>query len=107
MALKPGGQAVLALGLSRFQIDILQRRAEQVASNGRQISRFARRVFALPNSEQINSLQYAPWHPRESRENAQARIGAPMERTKEQAAANFLDFQRTIPGSNISLFRWI
>ncbi|EED18955.1 conserved hypothetical protein [Talaromyces stipitatus ATCC 10500] len=67
----------------------LRRRAEQVASSGRQTSRFARRILALPNSEQINPLQYAPWHPRESRENAQARIGAPMGRTKKQAAANF------------------
>ncbi|EED17292.1 conserved hypothetical protein [Talaromyces stipitatus ATCC 10500] len=82
----------------------LRRRAEQVASNGQQTSRFARRILALPNSEQINPLQYAPWHPRESRENAQARIGAPMGRTKGQAAADFMVFQRTIPSSNIIIF---
>ncbi|EED11469.1 reverse transcriptase, putative [Talaromyces stipitatus ATCC 10500] len=82
----------------------LRRRAEQVASNGRQTSRFARRILALPNSEQINPLQYAPWHPRESHENAQARIGAPMGRTKEQAAADFTAFQRTIPSSDIIIF---
>ncbi|EED12709.1 reverse transcriptase, putative [Talaromyces stipitatus ATCC 10500] len=50
----------------------LRRRAEQIASNSRQTSRFARRILALPNSEQINPLQHAPWHPRETRENAQA-----------------------------------
>ncbi|EED20549.1 conserved hypothetical protein [Talaromyces stipitatus ATCC 10500] len=82
----------------------LRRRAEQIASNGRQTSRFARRTLALPNSEQINPLQYAPWHPREPRGNAQARIGAPMGRTKEQAAANFMAFQRTIPSSDIVIF---
>ncbi|EED15698.1 reverse transcriptase, putative [Talaromyces stipitatus ATCC 10500] len=81
----------------------LRRCAEQIASNGRQISRFARRTLALPNSEQINPLQYAPWYPREPRGNAQARIGAPMGRTKEQAAANFMAFQRTIPSSDIFL----
>ncbi|EED14533.1 hypothetical protein TSTA_107400 [Talaromyces stipitatus ATCC 10500] len=50
----------------------LRRRAEQITSNGRQISQFARRTLALPNSEQINPLQYTPWHPREPRGNAQA-----------------------------------
>ncbi|EED12688.1 hypothetical protein TSTA_052120 [Talaromyces stipitatus ATCC 10500] len=82
----------------------LQRRAEQIASNGRQISRFARHTLALPNSEQINPLQYAPWYPREPRGNAQARIGASMGRTKEQAAANFMAFQRTIPSLDIVIF---
>ncbi|EED16646.1 conserved hypothetical protein [Talaromyces stipitatus ATCC 10500] len=82
----------------------LRRRAEQVASNSRQTSRFARRILALPNSKQINPLQYAPWHPRETRENAQARIGAPMGRSKEQAAADFIAFQRTIPSSDIIIF---
>ncbi|EED12151.1 conserved hypothetical protein [Talaromyces stipitatus ATCC 10500] len=43
-------------------------------------------------------------YPHESREDAQARIGAPMGRTKEQAAADFLDFQHTIPGSDIIVF---
>ncbi|EED11975.1 conserved hypothetical protein [Talaromyces stipitatus ATCC 10500] len=83
---------------------LLRRRAEQIASNSRQTSRFARRTLALPNSEQINPLQYAPWHPREPRGNAQAQIGAPMGRTKEQAAANFMAFQRTIPSSDIVIF---
>lgn len=82
----------------------LRKRAEQIARNGRPISRFARCVLALPNSEQINPLQYAPWYSHETREVAQARIGAPMGRTKEQAAADFLDFQRTIPGSDIIVF---
>ncbi|EED20793.1 hypothetical protein TSTA_039870 [Talaromyces stipitatus ATCC 10500] len=82
----------------------LRRRAEQVASNSRQTSRFARRILALPNSKQINPLQHAPWHPRETRENAQARIGAPMGRSKEQAAADFIAFQRTIPSSDIIIF---
>ncbi|EED15556.1 hypothetical protein TSTA_049940 [Talaromyces stipitatus ATCC 10500] len=45
-----------------------------------------------------------PAHPRESRENAQTRIGAPMGRTKEQVAADFADFQRTIPSSDIVIF---
>ncbi|EED20841.1 conserved hypothetical protein [Talaromyces stipitatus ATCC 10500] len=52
----------------------------------------------------INPLQYAPWYPRKPRGNAQARIGAPMGRTKEQAAANFMAFQRTIPSSDIIMF---
>ncbi|EED15772.1 hypothetical protein TSTA_008970 [Talaromyces stipitatus ATCC 10500] len=68
----------------------LRKRAEQVSRNGRPISRFARRVLALPNSEQVNPLQYAPWYP-----------WAPMGRTKEKAAADFLDFRHIIPGSDI------
>ena len=82
----------------------LRKRAEQIARSGRPTSRFARRVLALPNSEQINPLQYAPWYYHETREDAQTRIGAPMGRTKEQAAADFLDFQHTIPGSDIIVF---
>ncbi|EED12090.1 conserved hypothetical protein [Talaromyces stipitatus ATCC 10500] len=82
----------------------LRRRAEQIARDGRQTSQFTRRVLALPNSEQINPLQHAPWYPRESRESAQARIGASMGRTKEQAAADFSVFQNTIPSSDIIIF---
>ncbi|EED18654.1 hypothetical protein TSTA_123830 [Talaromyces stipitatus ATCC 10500] len=52
----------------------------------------------------INPLQYAPWHPREPRGNTQAQIGAPMGHTKEQAAANFMAFQRTISSSDIVIF---
>ncbi|EED20840.1 hypothetical protein TSTA_080730, partial [Talaromyces stipitatus ATCC 10500] len=55
----------------------------------------------LEKLTKINPLQYAPWYPREPCGNAQARIGAPMGRTKEQAAANFMAFQCTIPSSDI------
>ncbi|EED14398.1 hypothetical protein TSTA_106070 [Talaromyces stipitatus ATCC 10500] len=58
----------------------------------------------VQNRSLINPLQYASWHPRESRENAHARIGASIGCTKEQIAANFIAFQHTIPSSDIVIF---
>ncbi|KAI9034733.1 uncharacterized protein KD926_006350 [Aspergillus affinis] len=48
----------------------LRRRAEETTRTGLKRSRFARRVRALPKSEQINPLQNAPWLLQELREAA-------------------------------------
>jgi hypothetical protein len=40
----------------------LYRRAEKIIRLGRPTTRFARRVLALPTSEQINPLQVPPWY---------------------------------------------
>jgi ribonuclease HI len=60
-------------------------------------------VLALPESEQLNPLQHAPWLPQEPREAAQRRIRAPTQ-TKKQAAASFQDFYASLPGTDIKVF---
>jgi hypothetical protein len=60
-------------------------------------------VLALPESEQVNPLQHAPWLPQEPREAAQQRIRAPTQ-TKKQAAASFQDFYASLPGTDIKIF---
>jgi hypothetical protein len=60
-------------------------------------------VLALPESEQLNPLQHAPWLPQEPREAAQQRIRAPTQ-TKKQAAASFQDFYTSLPGIDIKVF---
>jgi hypothetical protein len=60
-------------------------------------------VLALPESEQLNPLQHAPWHPQEPREAAQQRIKAPTQ-TKKQAAASFQDFYASLPDIDITIF---
>jgi ribonuclease HI len=82
----------------------LRRRAARIAQTGWATSRFARRVLALPESEQLNPLQHAPWLPRESRVDAQLRIKAPSGLSKEQAAANFQDFYSSLPGTDMKVF---
>jgi hypothetical protein len=82
----------------------LRRRATKVTRQGRPTSRFARRVLALPASEQVNPLKHPPWLPREPREAIQARISGPCGRSKEQAAADFTEFYQTIPPHDIVLF---
>lgn len=74
----------------------VRRRAAKIVQIGWTTSRFARRVLALPESEQINPLQHAPWLLRESWANAQLRIKAPNGRPKEQAAADFQDFYSSL-----------
>jgi hypothetical protein len=41
----------------------LRRRAERIVQDRHLTSHFARRVLALPESEQLNPLQHAPWLP--------------------------------------------
>jgi ribonuclease HI len=82
----------------------LRKRAERITRTGRPTSRFARRVLDLHKSEQINPIQYPPWLPQEDRQAAQLRIGAPLGRSKDQAAAEFLEFYRSIPGTDIKVF---
>jgi hypothetical protein len=48
----------------------LRRRAAKIVQSGWKSSRFARRILALPESEQINPLQHAPWLLKESRADA-------------------------------------
>jgi ribonuclease HI len=79
------------------------RRAEGVARTGFQTSHFARRVLALPKSEQLNTLQNPPWLPQETHEAAQQRIRA-QKQTKEQAAACFRDFYSSLPQTDIKIF---
>jgi ribonuclease HI/exonuclease III len=82
----------------------LRTRAEEVTQTGCQTTRFARRVLSLPESEQLDPLLYAPWTAKETRTAAQTRIGAPMGRTKKQAAADYLEFYRTIPPNDIQVY---
>ena len=82
----------------------LYKRAVRVTRTGRPDTRFARRVLALPESEQINPLQHAPWLHQESREEAQLRIRAPIGRSKEQAAAEFQRFYSSLPGTDMKVF---
>jgi ribonuclease HI len=81
----------------------LRRRAERIARTGHPTSRFARRVLALPESEQLNPLQHAPWLPQESREAALQRVGAST-LTKKQAAASFSNIYASLPGTDIKVF---
>jgi hypothetical protein len=60
-------------------------------------------VLALPESEQLNPLQHAPWLPQEPREAAQRRIRAPTQ-TKKQAAASFQDFYTSLSDTDIKVF---
>ncbi|KAF7139722.1 hypothetical protein CNMCM5793_007559 [Aspergillus hiratsukae] len=82
----------------------LRKRARRIVRAGHPTSRFARRVLSLPISEQINPLRYAPWLPQEARKDAQLRIGAPMGRSKEQAADDFTEFYHSLPGTDIKVF---
>jgi ribonuclease HI/endonuclease/exonuclease/phosphatase family metal-dependent hydrolase len=82
----------------------LRRRATKVTRHGHPTSRFARRVLALPASEQVNPIRYPPWLPREPREVIHTRIGAPCGRSKEQAAFDFTAFYETIPPHDIVVF---
>ncbi|KAI9040114.1 ribonuclease H family protein [Aspergillus affinis] len=60
----------------------LRRRAERAIQTGLQTSRFAYRVLALPESEQLNPLQNLLWLLQEERETAQQRIRVPAENSK-------------------------
>ena len=75
----------------------LRRRAEKIASQLRPSTRLARRVLALPASEQINPLQCPPWQAQETRDAAIKRIHGPCRRTKEQAASDFACFYQALP----------
>jgi ribonuclease HI len=82
----------------------LRRRAAKIVQSGWKSSRFARRILALPESEQINPLQHAPWLLKESRADAQLRIKAPSGRSKEQAAADFQSFYSSLPSNDMKVF---
>ncbi|KAI0992885.1 hypothetical protein K3495_g15299, partial [Podosphaera aphanis] len=82
----------------------LLRRAIRVLALGRPTSRFARRILALPASEQINLIATPPWAPREGQAAAQARVGGPNGQTRDQAKEKFLSFLRTVPLQDIVLF---
>ncbi|KAI9034729.1 uncharacterized protein KD926_006534, partial [Aspergillus affinis] len=82
----------------------LRRRAERVTRTGLQDSRFARRVTALPESEQLNPLQNPPWLLQEAREAIHQRIRAPINIPKKQAAARFQRFYASLLQTDIKVF---
>ncbi|KAI0993033.1 hypothetical protein K3495_g15151, partial [Podosphaera aphanis] len=82
----------------------LLRRANRIESLQQASSRFARRVLALPNSEQTNPIVYPPWILHESREAALVRVGGPNGESRDQAKENFLAFLLTIPTQDIVLY---
>jgi hypothetical protein len=82
----------------------LRRRAERILRTGRSTTRLARRVLALPPSEQVNPLQWPPWRIPESREAIMARISGPCGRTKVQAADDFQTFLLALSPHDIKLF---
>ncbi|KAI0991825.1 hypothetical protein K3495_g16362, partial [Podosphaera aphanis] len=82
----------------------LLRRAGKIISLNRPTSRFARRVLALPQAEQINLIALPPWAPREGREEAYARVGGPCGASKEIAKQAFNSFISSIPSGDIMLF---
>ncbi|KAI9034741.1 reverse transcriptase, partial [Aspergillus affinis] len=82
----------------------LRKRAERVTRTGFQTSRFARRVLALPESEQLNPLQNAPWLPQEAREAVQQRIRAPTGISKKKAANRFRRFYASLLQTDIKVF---
>jgi Reverse transcriptase (RNA-dependent DNA polymerase)/Endonuclease-reverse transcriptase len=82
----------------------LRKRAEKIASQARPSTRLARRVLALPASEQIDPLQNPPWCLQESRDAAMKRIHGPRGRTKRQAAADFARFYQALPPQDLAIF---
>ncbi|KAI1000552.1 hypothetical protein K3495_g7645 [Podosphaera aphanis] len=82
----------------------LLRRADRIEPLQQASSRFARRVLALPNSEQTNPIVYPPWILHESREAALARVGDPNGEPREQAKEIFLAFLHTILTQDIVLY---
>ncbi len=83
----------------------LRKRCERIKRLGRPSTRLARRILALPDSEQINPLAPPPLgSTHESREDRESRIGAPSGRSKELAARDFQDFLQGIPQSDITIF---
>ncbi|KAI0998616.1 hypothetical protein K3495_g9581 [Podosphaera aphanis] len=82
----------------------LLRRAGKIISLNRPTPRFARRVLALPQAEQINLIALPPWAPREGREEAYARVGGPCGALKEMAKQAFNSFISSIPSGDIILY---
>ena len=82
----------------------LYSRARRIQVLARPSSRFARRILALPPSEQINPLATPPWAILETRDTISARIGAPRGISKEQCAQDFLAFLSDVPLRDIVLY---
>jgi hypothetical protein len=82
----------------------LQERAKTIMQRGHPTSQFARRVLAIPYTEQINPLLHPPWTTQEPREAALARVRAPGGLTKEQAADNCRTFLQSIPRNDIIIY---
>lgn len=81
----------------------LYSRATAVLRSSYPTSRFARRVLALPPSEQVNPLVLAPWSILD-RDDASIRIGAPCGLSKEQCTKDFLTFLQNLSPSDIVLY---
>jgi hypothetical protein len=76
--------AIATVRLRRLDpYDPLRRRAEGITRTGLQTSRFARRVLALPESEQLDPPKEAPWLPQEAREAVYQRIKTPTQTARE------------------------
>ncbi|KAI0994572.1 hypothetical protein K3495_g13610 [Podosphaera aphanis] len=78
--------------------------AGRIISLNRPASRFARRVPALSQAEQINLIALPSWAPRESREMAYARVRGPCSASKEMAKQAFNSFFGLIPSGDIMLY---
>ncbi|TVY89104.1 hypothetical protein LAWI1_G004647 [Lachnellula willkommii] len=82
----------------------LRARVAEILRKQRPNTRLARLVLALPKTETVNPIQYAPWTVRESRDKTSIRICGPQGRTKEKAAEGFTNFLPTIPTRDIQVF---
>ncbi|KAI1001769.1 hypothetical protein K3495_g6432 [Podosphaera aphanis] len=82
----------------------LLRRANRIESLQQASSHFARRVLALPNSEQTTPIVYPPWILHGTREATLVRVGGPIGESRDQAKEIFLAFLFTIPTQDIVLY---
>ena len=81
----------------------LRRRAEKIQSSGRPTSRFARRVLALPQSEQIDPILDPPWELGD-REMSNVRIHGPQGRSKDEVSEEFQAWASNVTCLDIVLY---
>jgi ribonuclease HI len=82
----------------------LRKRAEEIIRSGKPTSRFARQILALPRAEWVDPIAQPPWRATKSREATERRISGPQNRTKEEAARDFISFLTSIPPKDIQVF---
>ena len=80
----------------------LRSRGERIEASGT-TSRFARRVLALLQSEQVDPIKDPPWEGAD-RGAASNRIGTPQGRSKEEAADAFRAWAASIPSLDVVLY---
>jgi len=81
----------------------LSTRVRHIKGNKLPISRFARRVLQLPEAEQVDPLLLPPWEQLD-RARAQARIGGPMGKPKEECSKDFVQFIHQISPWDIVIY---